>query len=221
MEADVQILDYILTILNVVLAVAAIAGMLFSIFKYVIPAWIRIGNSLKKIDTIDAELRPNGGSSLRDRVDGLVIKVSEVADGLELADARAWAIVSTAKNPTWESNDIGECVRANSAYLELVGRSRDDIAINGWENIIHKDDQMRVWREWNDAVKQRRTFESSYRIINHVSNAVFTVDGKGTPIINRSGKVCGWIGTYNNVVKTDEIVDRKSPRSPRRRRAAK
>jgi len=191
--------ELILRIEQIIIATATILGLGFAVLKWVIPAGVRIHGALSKVDTIYAEVKPNGGASLRDSIDRQEKAIVEVRDGLEMADARAWAIVSSGKQPTWESGPDGGCLRANAALLELVGRSADQMAGNGWENILCNDDRKRVWLEWTDAVQRRRTFESSYRVSNHSSGARFLVDAKATPIIGRKGDLRGWIGVYNDV----------------------
>ena len=191
--------ELILRIEQIVIAGAAIVGLVFTVIRWVVPCVIRISGTFKKIDTIYGELKPNGGSSLRDSIDRQEKAIAAVVETQDLADARQWAIVSSGHLPTWESGDEGGCLRPNAALLELVGRSADQLAGNGWENMIHKDDMQRCWAEWDDAVHKRRTFESTYRVINHSTGKAYEVDAKATPIINRAGKVKGWIGVYNKV----------------------
>lgn len=191
--------ETILRIEQIVIGAAAILGLGIAGLKWIVPAIARIHGAIGKVDTIYAEVKPNGGSSLRDSIDRQEAAIGDVRDGLEMADARAWAIVSSGKQPTWESGPDGGCLRANAAYLELVGRSADEVKGNGWENILAKNDKRRIWNEWSEAVAKRRTFESSYRVTNHGTSETFLVDAKATPIIGRGGELRGWIGVYNNV----------------------
>lgn len=191
--------ELFLRVLNIALALLALGGAAFAALKWIIPAGIRVHGTMKKVDTIYTELKPNGGTSLRDSIDRQEAALHAVADGLDMADARQWAILSSTNHPTWESGPDGGCLRANAALLDLVGRSADQIAGNGWENIVAKDDARRVWREWSEAVNQRRAFESTYRVVNHMTGRVFLIDGRATPILGRNGALRGWIGVYNNV----------------------
>lgn len=191
--------ELILRIEQIIIATAAIVGLGFTVLKWIVPAGVRIHGSIKKIDTIYAEVKPNGGASLRDSIDRQEAALGEVRDGLDMADARQWAILSSTNHPTWESGPDGGCLRANAALLDLVGRSADQMAGNGWENIVAKEDARRVWKEWAEAVKQRRAFESTYRVVNHVTGGEFLIDGRATPILGRNGALRGWIGVYNNV----------------------
>lgn len=191
--------ETILPALDIIIALGAVFGIGLAALKWVVPAGVRVHAALKKVDTIYAEVKPNGGSSLRDSMDRQESALAVVRDGLEMADARAWAIVSAGKLPTWECGSDGQCVMANAAYLELVGRTAEDVKGNGWENILTESDKPRIWKEWANAVEKRRTFECTYHITNHVTGLNYVVDGKATPILDRTGGLRGWIGVYNNV----------------------
>jgi len=192
-------------------------GMIYATLKWLIPAGMRVHGALKKVDTIYAEVRPNGGTSLRDSIYRQETAIAKIIESQELGDARQWAIVSSGIIPTWESSDEGACLRPNNALLELVGRSAEQMVGNGWENILHKDDAHRCWAEWQDAIKKRKTFESTYRIVNHTTNATYEVVAKTTPIISPNGVVKGWIGTYTHIKEVSEVPSKK----PRARRTKK
>lgn len=174
----------------------ALAGTGWAALKWVVPAGVRVHGALAKVDTIYAELKPNGGSSLRDAVDVLGAKVDVLSREYAAMSARQWAMVGAISQPTWESDAQGNCIRANQALLVMTGRSVDDLQGSGWENIVLPADRERVWAEWRDAVARARTFESEYTVINPTMRKAFVVSAVANPFFSVTGEVIGWIGTY-------------------------
>lgn len=154
----------------------------------VIVAFVR--DSWTLLQEIRSEFRPNGGSSLRDQI-------VQIKQSVFNMTARQWALVDGLGDPMWESDAQGYCVRANRALLDLVGRSFDEIAGAGWENIILEADRETVWDAWVDAIERQRTFEAHYRI-KAKDGTTYLVDAIATPI--RDGEsVSGWLGKYRAV----------------------
>lgn len=63
------------TLLGVILAISAVAGVVFAILRFYIKAFAK-----QELDDIRKELRPNGGSSIKDQVTRLEEKQKEIAD---------------------------------------------------------------------------------------------------------------------------------------------
>ena len=185
-EIDLLALAQLLT------AISVIAAFAFSIWKWVWPVLRRLGALPAKIDKIHYEVTPNNGSSIKDTLNHLSREVTAVA-------ARQWSLVATQVDPVWESNDQGECIRANTALLSLLERTMEQMQANEWENLIHRDDAKWVLAEWSRAVSQRRAFEAVFRVEAYVSKRVFRVTCISTAFKANDGSVLGYIGRYTNV----------------------
>lgn len=143
------------------------------------------------VRTILAEFKPNGGSSLRDAV-------NKIQSTVVIVDARQWAIVVGLRDPMWESDATGGCVRVNRALLDLVQRNFDEMTGAGWENIICPDDKIRVWQEWRLAVERKRTFESAYCVVDRAGER-FRVQAIAVPFRAPNNEVVGYVGRYSHV----------------------
>lgn len=154
-----------------------------------------IGRILKLVTVIEAEFRPNGGSTLRDLV--------------QLGAARQTARDDIDSEPGFEADAAGNFIRANRALQRLAQRGSDGFLGAEWEHIVAEPDRDRVWDAWCDAVQRGRTFESAFDIIA-VDGTRYQIDCIATPI--RDGKsVTGWLGKYRHVAEQQD--------SRRRRRA--
>lgn len=71
------------TLLGVILAIAAVAGVVFAILRFYIKAFAK-----QELDDIRKELTPNGGSSIKDQVTRLETKQLEIIERQQQEDDR-------------------------------------------------------------------------------------------------------------------------------------
>jgi PAS domain S-box-containing protein len=154
----------------------------------------------KDVTAIKKELTPNGGTSMKDTVNKLAVGIEKISTNMEsLAlqgnrmELRQQNILNSVSVPTFETNEQGECTFANRAYLELIGRSMDEIRGPSWINMIHPDDRVKVQAEWDAAIHQRRNFELTYRIVCR-EKMVYDVSCVASPIAGN-----GYIGKFETV----------------------
>jgi PAS domain S-box-containing protein len=126
-----------------------------------------------KINIIFSELTPNHGSSLKDKVNNIDEKLVEntvlTKDNsamLKVVTARQQWILDMQTSPIFESDCNGLCTWVNDAYIDIIKRSKEEILGHGWKNFIHEDDRERVVNEWDNAVAEQRSSQSSYRIVS-------------------------------------------------------
>jgi PAS domain S-box-containing protein len=208
--------DLIAPWLDLAIALSAVCVIIGGILKWVVPAVKAIQARLHDVKFIAEELRPNGGQTVKDKINNLDGNVSALRHRAEKIDARQWAIVSSLNQPTWESDAAGMAIRANASLLELIGRGQEDLVGNGWSNILAPEDAARVWREWTLAVKQLRTFELVYDVINVITKKRYRVRAVAVPYFDSERKPHGWIGVYNDVT---EITTKPEPVRARTRKA--
>lgn len=142
----------------------------------------------KKLDEIGAQLRPNGGSSLADRVNEIKIMISQEHDATR-------SIISLTGSAFWESNAKGECIFASRPLADMMGVSQQDVLGNGWLSAVHSEDVSRLTEEWELAIEQKRRFSSIYRFVLKNSD-VNKVRGTAVPMTDPSGVVFRWIGVF-------------------------
>ena len=155
-----------------------------------------------KLEAIMAELKPNSGSTLRDAIEDLRQKTSDLYAGQGMLTSKFIAILDQPSNPPiFETDSIGRCTWASASYLNMTGRPFSEINGYGWTNAIHPEDLQDVRREWELAVNQQRVFEYTYRFM-HVDGKITKVHCKAVPTIVNS-VVSGWMG----------FIDTLSPKS--------
>lgn len=136
-----------------------------------------------------AELRPNGGLTLRDAV----MRVEERQARFQ---ARMAFVLHDASDnlATWETDADGLYTWVSPAYARICGRSFDELKGWGWVVAVHHDDIDDVRQDWRLAVEERRAFERHMRVV-HYEGAVLRVLSKALPLV-ASGKLIGWSGCW-------------------------
>lgn len=161
-----------------------------------------------KLEFIEKELSPNSGKSIKDLIDKIItstVKMENVTSSLDYQlkkiESRQWTVmVNNNDYPMFETDDKGYCIRANKAYLDLVGLHLDDVLSLGWINIIFIDDRKLVQNEWESAVADKRAFDIKYRIHNVNTNKVFLARCIAQPFFVDK-EVIGYIGRFLNIVE--------------------
>jgi len=138
-----------------------------------------------KLDVVVGELQVNGGNSLRDVFNMLLID--------SLAETGARRAMHTDSIAFWESDADGKCTYASNKLGELVDLNPHDVLGDGWITKIHPDDVERVTRAWDMAVSQRRTFIADYRFV-HDTGEIVSTQGHCHPILNGKREIVKFIG---------------------------
>lgn len=141
----------------------------------------------RRLTSIEKELMPNGGMSLRDSVDW--IRRSQTVQ-----DRTHEALLDMHDDPWFKSDPTGKCEWINRAYLKLTGKAIDEARGNGWLSCIHPEDREAVFTEWKRAVEQNRNFEMTYRVLDKDHRPV-RVDGQAKVLRDHRGDIIGFIGS--------------------------
>jgi len=170
-------------------AVWRYARMVYQIAK----AIERLNALPDRFDALLKEVKPNGGSSLRDAIDRTARKIDELGDSIVRIDVRhqtRWKMAAGVAG--WESDSNGRCTAANSELCELLKMGEGEILGSNWKNFIHPDDANRVFSEWARVVSEGADFNLTARYI--------ASDGATVPVrlkahsMASNGRVLGWIG---------------------------
>ena len=151
-----------------------------------------------QVNALMKEVRPNGGSSLRDAIDRTASKVDKLSvavDELSATHQVRWRMAYG--EPSWHSDANGRCTAANNLLCDLLEFPELEFVGSNWKNLIHPDDQQHVFTEWNRIVAEGAQFSLNARYVTR-SGAVIPVRLKAVPIVVSSG-VVGWIGTANRI----------------------
>ena len=191
--------------LQVIIAASATAGILYKVFTFIIKKIKTEYENLSKVhtmvETIYAELTPNHGTSMKDKVNKIADKLETNIKVTECIMYRQRWMLDNRDEPIFESDINGECTWVNSKYCNLTGYTFDEFLKNGWHNVVHAKDRERVVNEWAAAVNGKRDSRGSHRIVCK-DGSVYKVH----VIATRNADV-GYIGSIKVEKRLEENCD--------------
>jgi len=141
----------------------------------------------KKLDFIVEQFSPNGGSTLKDSLNRIESK--QVID-----EVMAVYFVNALEAPMFKTDAIGACTWASKSYLKITGKSLEDTLGWGWLSSIHRADEKDVRNELMSAIRDKRAFQSKYRVVTEEGETL-NIISKTTPSIF-NGEIVAWVGEW-------------------------
>jgi len=150
----------------------------------------------KSQNTISKQLEKNGGSSLVDKVDHILDKLSIISLQLHRMETWKTAWMELTEEPIFVTDTSGNFVWINNSFAHLAGSTSDDLLGLGWTKVIHWQDKEQVIAEWKSCISSLSKFEYTYRIINVYTKEPTTVRAIAKPLKDQAGLLVGYIGMY-------------------------
>jgi PAS domain-containing protein len=147
---------------------------------------LALGN--RKLKNILAETKHNGGSTLKDQMDRIENSLTNLTLWIEASQ-------HLTQKPLFKADEHGKFTWINTAFARLVGGGLEDVRDLGWVSVIHPDDMSRVVKEWGESVRDKRKFDSEFKIQNVYTLEITKVRGRAFPIMNHE-KNLGFLGTW-------------------------
>jgi PAS domain S-box-containing protein len=138
-----------------------LAALIFIYKKVVQPMWQAFKNYTdmsNKIDKIFTEITPNGGTSIKDKVD-------KIDKDLVLVRERQRALMADDKDAMFETDLNGNCNWVNRTYTRLVQRNPSELMGHGWVNAIAQEDRDAIVQGWYKSVKEDREFTGDFKFL--------------------------------------------------------
>ncbi len=120
---------------------------------------------LDKITNIHAELKFNGGTSIKDAIWELKLGMEKIDTRLNGIEENQHVAMNLQGLAFWVSNDKGECVYASTNLCKLVGRNEHDLMGNGWIAWVAKEDKERIFESWEFSVESKSAFDEYYTFV--------------------------------------------------------
>ena len=161
------------------------------------------------IRKILAEVKPNGGSSLKDgviRLEGAVkamsAEVRHIRAAAEMSSDAAGALL-------WRAEADGRVLWVSKAIKEQLGIVNDSAYMGwAWQNVVHPDDRERVRERWEQAVEDQCDAQDEYRVVSR-DGLIIHAQSYAKPVFV-DGKLDGWQGRHN-IVKIENPHGRELP----------
>ena len=93
----------------------------------------------------------------------------------------------------WVSRPNGELIYVSDSFLQLIGRSLEEVRETGWLDRIHSEDRDEIRRVWADHGRAGTPWSVEYRILG-ADGACYHILSRGVPVLDESGGVRSWAG---------------------------
>lgn len=147
---------------------------------------LQIGNTILK--KILAETKNNGGSSLKDQIDRIESSIKHLAVWVEASQ-------HLTTKPMFKADEAGRFTWVNLAFARMLGLGFEDLKGYGWLNYVHGEDVERVSREWAESIKDKRKFESIFKVKNSFDTNLKTVKARAFPV-SLAQETLGFLGIW-------------------------
>lgn len=138
------------------------------------------------------ELRPNGGSSLRDAI-------NRIEDRVVSTDQVTFALRQDSPSGFFICDKHGSNRDVNRTYCRWLGVGANELTGHGWRNFVVKNEQsVSAELDWTAAFNQGREVEFVLSMKTSEGEPLM-VDVKAHPIRNRVGEVIEFVGIVSKI----------------------
>lgn len=98
----------------------------------------------------------------------------------------------------WTAAPDGTLNFLNKEFERYSGISNEEVLRNGWENLIHPDDQPELNLEWHEALRHGKGFSIECRLKRFDGVFCWHIV-KASPKKNPDGSIMMWVGTFTDI----------------------
>jgi PAS domain S-box-containing protein len=126
---------------------------------------------------------------------------------LQESEERFRAMADSTPVMIWVTDPKGRVEFVNRAYTEFFGVSAEHVRQNGWQPLVHPEDQEGYTRPFLECLRERRTFWGQARV-RHRSGAWRWVASYAAPRFSASGEFLGMVGSSPDISEIKEAEER-------------
>lgn len=154
-----------------------------------------------QLNEVFKEVKPNSGTSLKDRVEEAIKKVHENTVLTQTVAAFQRAKLYLDPLPAFFCDGKGEVVGITAGYTRLTGLELAGLVKEGWKRAVHPDDLPEVLKLWHDSLRTGTIFVHEFKYINRAMHSVTSCRVIAEPItVDGAAGVQGWAGRIEEVV---------------------
>lgn len=144
-----------------------------------------------KISAIENEIKPNGGSSIKDAI-------QRIEKNLIVLEQSHKVVLDSSGIGYWKTDKNGEWVEVGKHLTDITGRAESEILGNNWTVWLDKEDRERIVDAWKFSIKERTIFDQVYTFLKP-DKTKQKVHGLAYPLFQGNEL----IGFYGTLEKTD------------------
>ena len=135
------------------------------------------------------------------RLNGTLLDITQHVRSREVlkeSEQRFQAAVKAVKGIVWTNNAKGEMEGEQAAWASLTGQHFEEYQGYGWSKAVHPDDAQPTIDAWQEALKNRGTFNFEHRVrMKNGKWGHFAV--QAVPILDPAGNIREWVGVHTDI----------------------
>ncbi len=98
----------------------------------------------------------------------------------------------------WVTDPEGNHIFYNAGWYEYTGTTFEQTKNEGWNNVLHPEDQERAWEIWRHSIKTGEPYEIEYRFRRYDGEYRWFL-GRALPMLDEEGRIVKWFGTCTDI----------------------
>ncbi|HEX7240815.1 MAG TPA: ATP-binding protein [Longimicrobiaceae bacterium] len=120
------------------------------------------------------------------------------ADALRRSEARYRFLADSIPQLIWTTLADGYHEYYNRRWYEYTGLSYEETRGEGWNTVLHPDDQERAWARWRRSLETGEPYSIEYRF-RRADGAYRWFLGQALPERDEAGRIVRWFGTCTDI----------------------
>lgn len=146
----------------------------------------KISSMIKDVEEIRREIKPNGGSSIKDavnRIEARLINMEHVQSALRQDGPMG----------IFQCKTDGRNIDVNRTYCRLLKCTKEELLDFGWKNFISEESRESYEIDWKDAFEDGREISATLNFVSR-DGEIINTDVRCYPITDISGEVVQYLG---------------------------
>nr|WP_047100205.1 PAS domain-containing protein [Sphingomonas sanxanigenens] len=140
--------------------------------------------------------------------------IEHEAQGLQNARARAESeekfrlLADAMPQMVWSTLPDGYHDYYNARWYDFTGVPPGSTDGEGWNGMVHPDDQAHAWAAWRHALDTGEPYEVEYRLRHH-SGVYRWALGRALPMRGEDGRITRWFGTCTDIDESKQAREQR------------
>ncbi len=135
-----------------------------------------------------------------------ITKPRQVEEALRKSEEKYKSLIKNVPDTVYSSlpGISAPMIFISDRYQDWTGYSPDDFYKDPgtWPESLHHEDRERAMREYADAISQKRSYVSEYRVVHKDTGQVHYVVDHGMPVIDEKGNVVRYDGIITDITES-------------------
>jgi PAS domain S-box-containing protein len=127
-----------------------------------------------------------------------ITKIKQADEALRESEQRYRLLGEGIWHQVWTAQPDGKLDYINNRTVEFFGRPKEQLLVEGWQNVVHPDDLPNCIERWTKSLQTGENYEVQFRLLGRDGNYRWHL-GRATAGRGAEGKIIKWFGTNTDI----------------------